>query len=187
LTSCSFDYDLPPADAGDIPDVAMENVEYVRMENGKPLVRLEAGEGRRYEKKHLMELADFSFEQYNSSDGSAAEPEVNVKGSGGLAKVETDTGNFSIEGGVSIEVASEDIALTAESISWKNEERHLTAPDSVDVTRSDGTTFRGAGLSADIRARSWEFSGSVAGKMVDEEKKDEKTEEISHEQNEPRE
>jgi hypothetical protein len=156
----------------------MENVEYVRMENGKPLVRLEAGEGRRYEKKHLMELADFSFEQYSASDGSAA-PEVNVKGSGGLAKVETDTGNFSIQGGVSIEVASEDIALTAETISWKNEERLLSAPDEVGVTRSDGTTFRGTGLAADIRARSWEFSGAVAGSMVDEEKKEEpeKTEE----------
>jgi LPS export ABC transporter protein LptC len=176
IIACSFDYDIPPQENINDPDVVMHDVEYVRMEKAAPVVRLKAGQVRRYEEKHIMELDDFSFEQFNNSSPAAAAPEVNVSGTGGSARVQTDTGNLNMSGGISIEVKSEDITLNTQSLYWQDKERLLSAPGEVDITRSDGTALTGRELSADIRKRGWEFRGAVAGEMVEEEEDEEKPE-----------
>lgn len=185
--ACSFDYDMVTGDAINEPDIVMKTVDYVRMSDANPMVHFEAEEGRRYEEKHLMELDKFSFEQYNAAPPYTGQenpetPEVNVWGNGGLVRVQTDTGNLDISGGVAIKVASEDVAITTQSAAWRNKERMLTAPGEVDITRSNGTRLSGTGLSADIRRRSWQFDSSVFGDIVDEEAENVENEEGEIEQ-----
>jgi LPS export ABC transporter protein LptC len=177
LAACSFDYDASAEDFGNDPDVIMKDVEYVRMENALPVVRIRSKEARRYETKHAMEMDGFSFEQYNPVPAENSEiPDINVQGIGGSVKIETDSRNLTMAGGVSIDVKSEDILLRTESLSWEDKERLLSAPGEVTVTRSDGTQLSGRNLSADTRRRWWRFEEAVSGDVVEEDEEDEETE-----------
>jgi hypothetical protein len=155
------------------------------MENNLPVVRVRSEEARRYEAKHAMEMDGFSFEQYNPTPPEDGEnPDVNVRGSGGSVTIETDSGNLSMTGGVSIDVRSEDLSLSAESLSWEDKERLFSAPGEVTVTRSDGTRLSGRNLSADTRKREWRFEEEVAGDIVEEDEEDEAAEDQSMEEGE---
>ncbi|MDR2144111.1 MAG: LPS export ABC transporter periplasmic protein LptC [Treponema sp.] len=183
LAACSFDYGASPEDFENDPDVIMKDVEYVRMKNSLPVVRIRSKEARRYEAKHAMEMEGFSFEQYNPAPPENSEiPDINVRGTGGSVKIETDSGNLTMAGGVSVDVESEDFSLRTESLSWEDEERLLSAPGEVIVTRSDGTQLSGRNLSADTRRREWRFEGAVSGDIVEEdEEEDEEEDSVSTE------
>jgi lipopolysaccharide assembly outer membrane protein LptD (OstA) len=121
-----------------------------------------------------MELDAFSFEQFALDDG----PEgfvMDAKGIAGRAKVELDTGNFTMENGVLIDARSEDISIETQSVSWEDKEHVLKAPGDVSITRSDGTELSGYGFSADIRRRTWEFEKDVKGTVVEKDNDTEDT------------
>ena len=166
--SCSFSYDtVTPND--EEPNLVMENAEYTRIVNGNPEIHLHAEEILHYEKKHSMELLQFSFEQYNAApEGQKQIPDINAKGRAELARFETDTNNAFVEGNISIEVVSEDISITTSQLSWQNDERLISAPGLVSIIRSDGTTLKGTGFSANTRSRSWEFESQVEGSVVED-------------------
>jgi len=169
LPACSFNYDTVSQDDNE-PNLIMEEVEYTRIVNGNPEIRLRAKEVRQYEAKHIMELDDLTFEQYNAApEGQEAIPAVNAQGQAGRASLETDSGNVFMNGGIAIEVASEDISIKTEELSWQDKERVLLAPGTVNITRSNGTSLKGTGFSADIRKRTWEFESTVEGSVEDEE------------------
>jgi len=168
LTACSFEYDTAYEEDED-PDMIMDMVDYVRIEDGNPIIRLRADQVRRYEAKHIMEMDLFNFNQFNAAPEDVKEiPGINVRGNGGNARIETDTNNFSMKNGVFFEVKSEDITLETEELSWQDSDRRLAAPGKLTITRSDGTTLEGTGFSADTRKKSWEFETDVDGSVVDD-------------------
>jgi len=168
VMACSFDYDTASEEDQD-PDMIMKKVEYVRIEDGNPIIRVRADEVRRYEARHAMELDLFYFDQFNAAPEDVKEiPDINVRGNAGIARIETDTNNFAMQHGIFFEVKSEDITLETEDLSWQDKERHLAAPGKLTITRSDGTTLEGVGFSADTRAKSWEFESDVEGAIVDD-------------------
>ena len=172
IGACSFNYDTYPQKEDD-PNLIMENAEYVRITNGNPEIRVKAEEIRHYEAKHIMELDNFSFEQFNAApEGQAEIPAINAHGRADLAHLETDTGNFFLKGDVAFEVISEDFNIKTGEITWQDNERVLTAPGFVDLTRSNGTVIQGTGFSADVRSRSWEFESMVEGAVEEDEEKD---------------
>jgi hypothetical protein len=119
-----------------------------------------------------MELKNFSFEQfYNHGD------EVNATGRAGNALVELDSGNIYLERSVIISVESEDITIETNNLSWRDHERTLSSEEenTVDIQRTDGTVFSGKGFSADVRNRTWVFSGGAAGTYIDEDEADKET------------
>jgi LPS export ABC transporter protein LptC len=164
LMSCSFDYGPGSAEDTELPDVVMNNVEYVRVKDGNPLVRFEAEGAERYERRHTMELKNFSFEQFNT-----AADDVNAMGRAGNASVELESGNIHMKNGVRIEVESEDIAIETATLNWKDKERQLSAGagEPVEIHRLDGTSFTGWGFSADARRRTWTFTDGVQGAYID--------------------
>jgi len=169
ITACSFTYDTVSQNE-DEPNLVIENAEYVRIANGNPEIRVKTEKLRRYEAKHTMELDGFSFEQYNTApEGQEAIPDINARGKADMARMETDTNNVLIRGNISINVVSEDITLETSELSWQDKDRLLNAPGTVDITRSDGTTLKGEGFSADVRSRSWEFESAVEGSVVEKE------------------
>jgi LPS export ABC transporter protein LptC len=168
--ACSFDYGEASQDDGDQPDIVMQDVEYVRMRDGYPVVRFSAEEAQRFEKKQAMELDHFRFEQFETHADS-----VSATGSATLASIELESGNIRMEGGVYIEVESEDIAITTTTLEWLDKERQLSTGETeqVDITRSDGTSFTGWGFFADARRRSWEFKNGVEGTYVEKDDEEE--------------
>ncbi|MDR2952147.1 MAG: LPS export ABC transporter periplasmic protein LptC, partial [Treponema sp.] len=121
FSSCTFDYGQnESSDADDQSDLVMENVEYVRVRDADPIVRFQAEKAERFEKRGIMELSNFSFEQFGSHGN-----DVNASGWVSSAEVEIESGNIVMDGGVRIEVESEDIAIETTRLEWKDEERTL--------------------------------------------------------------
>jgi LPS export ABC transporter protein LptC len=164
LGACSFDYGPISADNEDQPNVVMNDVEYVRVKDGSPMVRFEAEGAERYEKSQTMELKNFSFEQFNT-----AADDVNAVGRAGNASVQLETGNIQMKNGVRIQVDSEDIAIETQNLEWQDKARQLSAGagEPVAIHRLDGTSFTGWGFSADVRRRIWSFTDGVQGIYID--------------------
>ena len=167
LASCTFDYGETEASGRELPDMIMENVEYVRVRSADPLARIQAERAERYEKQGLMILQNFSFQQY----GERGE-EVNAYGSAGNAEVKLDTSDVIMNMGVRIEVESEDIIIETNQLEWKDEPRLLYTGDGdkVFIFQNNGTGFSGIGLNVDTRKRLWEFKGNVDGTFIHEDK-----------------
>jgi LPS export ABC transporter protein LptC len=163
LPACTFDYGQQEGAGKDQPDIVMENVEYVRVRSADPVARFQAERAERYEDRRIMELRNFSFEQFGSHG-----TEVNAYGRAGNASVEIDSGNINMGGGVRIDVESEDIAIETNQLGWKDREHTLSGGvnDAVNVYQENGTGFTGIGFSADARKRTWEFSGGVSGTYI---------------------
>ena len=170
FSGCSFDYGFGQGDGNNRPDIVMENIDYVRVRKGDLLARFHAEEAERWEERQVMILRDFSFEQME--DGGDT---VNVEGRAGTAEIQIVSGDISFYNGVRFNIESEDIVLRATGIEWKDREKTLTGyhDDDVYIDRSDGTSFSGKGLSADIRSRTWVFTGEVSGIFVEDEEETE--------------
>jgi LPS export ABC transporter protein LptC len=174
LLGCSFDYGNAPAEDTNLPDIIMNDVEYVRVRKADPVVRFQAQRAERYEKRQLMELQDFSFEQFENHG-----EDINAAGRAGTASVELDSGNIRLGGGVSLEVDSEDITIETEKLNWRDRERVLSGDEqgAVNILRENGTSFTGWGFTANARSRTWEFAGGVEGSYThDDDDGEEETE-----------
>jgi LPS export ABC transporter protein LptC len=169
LLTCSFDYGAVQAE-GDRPDIIMENIEYVRVRGGNLLARFQAEYAEQWEERQMMGLRDFSFEQMEDRGET-----VNVEGTAGAAEVQLDSGDILLFDGVKIRIESEDLTIHASEIEWIDNDKALFGreDDIVEVQRSDGTSFTGRGFSAEIRSRTWAFSGEAQGIFVDEDDEEE--------------
>jgi LPS export ABC transporter protein LptC len=168
LWACSFDYGMTNLE-GDYPDLLMKDTEYVRVRDGDPVVRVKAKQVERYEKRQTMELNNFSFEQFEDHGET-----VNAIGKAGTASMDLNSGDIQLGGKVTISVDSEDLIIETDTIEWKDRDRALSGKEDtkVDIYRSDGTSFSGKGFSANLRSRTWTFSGDVEGIYIHDEEKD---------------
>ena len=170
VTACTFDYGAGDGSDDSRPDIIMENIEYVRIRSGDPLARFQAEYAERWENDQTMNLRDFSFEQMEDRGET-----VNVEGSARSARVFLDSGDIILSGGVIVSIESEDITINTSELEWRDDEKRLIGDSEaeVEILRSDGTNFTGRGLSADIRSRTWVFSGEVMGSFVEEDEEEE--------------
>ncbi|MDR0442974.1 MAG: LPS export ABC transporter periplasmic protein LptC [Treponema sp.] len=168
--SCTFNYGDTDSTDDDQPDLIMDDVEYIRIRSADPIARFRAERAERFEKRRIMELLNFTFEQY----GERGE-EVNAFGKAGNASVDIDTGDISMGGGVRIDVESEDIIIETNRLEWKDEEKTLSTgeSDQVFIFQENGTNFTGIGLFADSRRRTWRFFGNVGGTYIYDDEEDE--------------
>ena len=175
LASCSFDYGEQATGENVLPDIVMENVDYIRMRSADPQARFQAERVERYEERRIMELLNFSFEQFSNRG-----EEVNASGRAGSALVEIDSGDIRLENGVRIDVDSEDLAIETTRLEWKDKARSLNGGprETVSIYQENGTSFTGIGFYANARRRTWEFAGSVSGTYVHDDDDDKKTGEV---------
>jgi LPS export ABC transporter protein LptC len=169
---CSFDYGDSQAGEEETPDIIMNDVEYVRVRDGSPQVRFQAELAERYEESRIMELKNFSFEQFDRNG-----EEINATGKAGTAHVELDSGDIRLDGGVTMAVESEDIVIETVRLDWKDEQRDLSgdSSDDVKINRANGTSFSGRGFSANARSRVWGFSGGISGTYIHDDDEEEES------------
>ncbi|MDR1230434.1 MAG: LPS export ABC transporter periplasmic protein LptC [Spirochaetaceae bacterium] len=174
---CSFDYGNQETEESALPDIVMENLDYVRVRGGSPQAHFVAERAERYDKRRTMELYAIQFEQYNSATG-----ELDAKGTAGGAEIELANGNVTLKNGIDLSVESEEVTLETDWLAWNDGERTLNGRQdaAVVITQTGGTDFRGIGLSANVRSRQWEFSGGAEGAFEqdddDEEEEDDESE-----------
>jgi LPS export ABC transporter protein LptC len=168
--SCSLDYGSQSSASSDLPDLVMRDIEYVRVQNGVPLIRFQAESAERYEAKRQMLINGLDFEQF-IKDGS----DIDATGSVSEAQVDTSTNNITMTNGVVINAQKEDVTIESFSLQWTHAERLLqSGPDeTVVIKRDDGSRAAGLGFSADARSRSWNFVGAVEGVYIHEDEDDE--------------
>jgi len=165
LSGCSFDYGaLSEGAASSIPDLVMTDVEYVRVQDGKPVVRLQAAKISRYDKDKRMEVELPRFAQY-AADGSEG-----ARGGASSATVDIESGDVVLTGGVVLSVPGEDVFLETDRLDWLDKDRVLAGGEGVPllVKRGDGSYLSGPGFRVDSRSKRWSFSGVVSGTYVDE-------------------
>jgi len=175
FAACTFNYGDNPGLEKTRPDIVMEDIEYVRVRGGDPLVRFTAEYAERWEDRNTMELKAFTFEQMEDKGET-----INATGRASTAVVQLGSGNIDLDNGVKISIDSEDIVIYTMKLEWKDKEKILTGGvhEDVDIQRSDGTNFTGRGFSANVRDRTWTFLDEVKGSYVEEdedEDKDKKT------------
>lgn len=163
--SCTFNYGNSESSGNELPDLVMQNVDYIRVRAADPLARIQAERFERYDSKDLMKLNNIVFEQY----GERGE-EVNVYGKAGNAEVHIESGDIFMDNNVNLEVKTEDIILQTYQLEWIDESRSLSTGenDFVNIYRENGTRFTGIGLLANTRTRIWEFLRNVSGVYVHE-------------------
>ena len=170
LAACSFDYG-PGEGEGDStrPDLSMTGVEYVRVRDGSPMVRIQAEAVERYELKQSMSVHQFRFAQY-PGDGS----ETGAVGAATAAVVDLESGDVELSGSVRIFVEGEDLSIETNALSWKDGSRMLlgTDDDPVLIKRKDGSVFSGTGFGADARRRTWEFAGGASGTYISDDEEE---------------
>ena len=164
LAGCTFDYGDDGVTRGR-PDIVMENILYIRVRGGDPIVRFHAEYAERWEDYQIMELQNFLFEQLED-DGRT----VNAEGSANTATVELSSGDVRLKGDVLIDIEAEDLIIRAAELQWRDGERSFTGneDEEVEIERSDGTYMVGTGFSANVRSRTWAFSGGGAGSFVED-------------------
>ncbi|MDR3301699.1 MAG: LPS export ABC transporter periplasmic protein LptC [Spirochaetaceae bacterium] len=169
-SSCTFIYGNEQAEEYIYPELTMENLDYIRMRNGEMLARLRADLGNRYESKHIMELSNYQFEQYNTNTNK-----IDAAGDGGAASIDIISNNIQMKEGVKIRVDSEDFSLRAGDLDWQDKQKVLSgSEDSIaSVTRSNGTEINGTGFHSDVRSRTWVFNSDVNGIYVSDEETEE--------------
>jgi len=169
MIACSFDYSAGQGTDGGRPDITMENIEYARVRGGDLLARFHAEHAERWEERQIMGLREFYFEQLEDQGET-----VNVEGIAGAAEVHLESGDIVLFYGVRLTIESEDVIIRAPGIEWNDSEKIVTGSenDIVEVQRSDGTSFTGRGFSADIRRRTWSFSGEASGSFVEEDEQE---------------
>jgi LPS export ABC transporter protein LptC len=172
--SCSFDYGNQETEESTLPDIVMEDLDYVRVRSGSPQAHFTAERAERYDRKRTMELSRVQFEQYNLATG-----ELDAKGTAGKAEIELANGNVTLKNGIDLSVESEEVTLETELLAWDDGERTLKGGEdaAVVIKRSGGTDFSGIGLSADVRSRQWEFAHGAEGAFEQDEEEDEETDE----------
>ncbi len=165
--ACSFDYSSVSESKSEGPDLVMQDVDYVRVRDGKIALHMQADQIDRFEKKRLLQVQNIRFEQFSKENSS---PEA--VGSAGYAQFWTATSDASFAEGVRITVSSENLSVESSTLQWNNDQKKLFGPqnDQVLLKRKDGSILSGKGFSADGRSKSWTFAGPVSGVYQEESK-----------------
>jgi LPS export ABC transporter protein LptC len=182
-SSCSFDYSEEVVKDSTLPDLVFEDLTYTRMRDGEIVARLEAETGNRYEDRHLMELSNYKFEQYDN-----VSHEIDATGEGGEAAVDMVSNNVKMTQGVNIRVDSEDFSLRTSDLQWKDGEKILSGDENseINITRPDGTDINGVGFHSDIRSRNWVFNSNVSGVYFYKDEEEDEDEEDEKESTDPK-
>jgi LPS export ABC transporter protein LptC len=165
VAGCSLDYQEAAAEekaAEGIPDTVALGLVHKIHKNGRLSMELEAARAETYGAAAKTILTDAHFTEFDDKGGKATE------GRAHKVVYHTDTENAEISGMVHVHSASEKGAVSADSLSWANKEKRLTAPpdERVSIRKDDGTSISGRGFVGDFRTRQVTFSGPVQGIYV---------------------
>ena len=170
LAGCSMDYratEVAEKAAAGVPDTVATGIVHKIFKNGHLSFVLEASQAQTFNSQKETMISDASFEELDDKG------KVVTNGQAGSIVYHSDTENAEISGMVSVHSASEKAQVTADTLSWQNKEKRLSAApgETVTVKKDDGSFIQGTGFVGDFRTRQVTYTGRVEGTYVWEEKK----------------
>ena len=163
-SACSIDTGTSaegPAAAA-VPDTVAVNVVHRVHQDGHLSLELTAARAETWNDTRQTILSDTHFTEF-AQDGTTA-----TEGQARKVVFHSDTEDAEVSGGVRVRSTVEKGNVTAESLSWENKARRLSAPpqEVVTLVKDDGTSISGTGFLGDFKRRELTFSGPVTGTYV---------------------
>jgi LPS export ABC transporter protein LptC len=175
LSACHLNYEQVTAEETTprgLPDTVATGLVHKIHKDGRLTMELEADRAETFNEDKTTVLTGAHFTEYDKNGEKATEGEA------ARLVFHTDTENAEISGDVRVHSAAEKGEVMANSLSWQNREKLLTAPpqEKVLISKDDGSFINGSGFVGDFRTRHITFNGPVEGSWVSEDK-DKKEEE----------
>lgn len=168
--ACSMNYEdakLAEELAEDIPSTILQNAVFSKVKNGYLASRIKAEEIRSFKNSNESEILKADFAEYNESG------EVIAQGSADRMKYHFKTEDAELEGNIRGSSSRDNIGIEADSLKWKKEDKQITSnPDDFVTIKSESSTIRGTGFSANTGKKSFSFKGPVSGFYEDEAEED---------------
>jgi LPS export ABC transporter protein LptC len=145
-----------------IPDTIAVGVVHRIHRDGRLSIELRASRAETWNDRKETVLSDTRFVEFDQA-GAAA-----TMGEAKKVTFHSDTENADVSGGVMVRSEAEKGNVTADSLSWDNKAKRLSAPPEEVVTlkKDDGTSISGTGFLGDFRTRELTFSGPARGTYV---------------------
>jgi LPS export ABC transporter protein LptC len=170
LAGCSMDYraaEVAEKTGAGVPDTVAVGIVHKIFKNGHLSFVLEASQTETFNSRKESIISNARFEELDDKG------KIVTNGQAGQIVYHSDTENAEISGSVNVHSASERAMVSADSLSWENKEKRLTAApgETVTVKKDDGSFIRGTGFVGDFRTRQVTYAGRVEGTYVWQEKK----------------
>ena len=171
FAGCSLDYGdqtVVEKQPENIPDTVAVGLVHRVNKGGKLSVELEASRAESFSSTNITVLSDAHFTEYDDKGA------MDTEGRADHVIYHTDSEDAEISGAVQVYSAREKANIRADSLSWENKTKRLTAePDEkVLLKKDDGSFIEGSGFLGDFRHRQLVFNGPVEGQYVWQEKKE---------------
>ena len=170
LAACSMDYrstEVAEKTGTGVPDTVAVGIVHKIFKNGHLSFILEASQAETFNSQKETIISNARFQELDDKG------KIVTNGQAGQIVYHSDTENAEISGAVNVHSASEKAQVSADSLSWQNKEKRLSAApgEMVTVRKDDGSFIQGTGFVGDFRTRQVTYSGPVDGTYVWEEKK----------------
>ena len=166
---CRLDYDYNKSVEAaklkiDVPDLIMVNSQSRVIRDDLLVMSLDYASAETFSEAGHQDMKGVVFTQYNQ-DGSVA-----ARGTAGKAVRIIQSDDVQFSGGLTVEVASEQATITAQSLDWSAADKILRGPldQVVSITKLNGSRITGLGLYADMGGRTIELLGGVQGVIIND-------------------
>lgn len=166
-SSCSLDYsdaNLVETLSKEIPNTIIYKYETVEVQSGSPVLQIEADKAEFYNGKEQTLLTNVSFSNFKDD-------EINNQGRSDYAILDMKSGDAEMTGSIKITSQKDNSSLSAESLSWIDDEKKLSSKpqETVIVIDKEGSYIQGSGFSADINRKTILFENEIEGEFISDE------------------
>lgn len=168
LCACSFDYgeEQSPDLDRETPTKIFVDVKQTTVVDNHKTTEFKAQTAELFEKRKEARLSGLNFVEFDQGGGKVTE------GRADLATINTEKNDAQVSGQVSVWSVTQKTRISAENLTWTNDQKLLVSPldEAVTVEQDGGSSFIGKGFQANFKLGQLSFSGGVTGTMT--EKKD---------------
>ncbi len=167
ISACTLDYsdaNLVDTLSEEIPNTIIYKYETVEVQNGSPALQIEADKAEVYNGKEQTHLTNVAFSNF-------IDEEINNQGRSDFAILNMKSGDAEMTGSIRITSKTDNSSLSAESLSWIDDEKKLSSKpqETVIVIDKEGSQIHGSGFSADIKRKTILFENEIEGEFISDE------------------
>ncbi len=161
--SCSLNYGTEQSSESTVPEFSFKNAVFNRYEDGTTSISLQAEKLEQYKSDGSSYAQNAKFKTYSKSG------ELDTEGFCQLLASNTNSREYSLFNGISLNIYSQDLKLQAQSLHFNGKTEQLTSDrnDTVTIERNN-TVIQGKGFSASAVSKTYSFENQVSGTIKDD-------------------
>lgn len=147
-----------------VPNIIFFNIHLENRTDEKLTEEIEAEKFQVYSSEDIVEAFKSRFTLF----GQKGEPRL--KGEAGYTRYNRSSEDMEIRDGAKLYFHGDETSITAEDLFWKNKNKLLGSKEGnvIEMTKSDGSVFKGRGFSADFRSKTIQYTGGAEGVIARE-------------------